>query len=142
MTKGYKPLIGGDWVEGSDGTYPIINPATEEIVGEAPEASVADAEAAAAAAREAQPKWAAVPREEGARLLQAVADRVRASGRAGAVDHLGDGGHPGGRLGPAGADGWQPLRARRGFKMSGVRRPGGHFGRHAYTEIQSIMWPA
>jgi acyl-CoA reductase-like NAD-dependent aldehyde dehydrogenase len=77
MTKKYKLLIGGDWVEGSDGTYPIINPATEEVVGEAPQASVADGQAAAAAARQAQPKWAAVPREEKARLLQAVADRVR-----------------------------------------------------------------
>jgi acyl-CoA reductase-like NAD-dependent aldehyde dehydrogenase len=73
----YRLLIGGDWVDGSDGTYPIIDPATEEVVAEAPEASVGDALAAAAAAREAQPRWAAVPREERARLLQAVADRVR-----------------------------------------------------------------
>jgi acyl-CoA reductase-like NAD-dependent aldehyde dehydrogenase len=73
----YQLLIGGEWVDGSDGTYPIINPATEEVVGEAPEASVADALAASAAARAAQPGWAAVPKEEKARLLQAVADRVR-----------------------------------------------------------------
>ncbi len=77
VRESYQLLIGGDWVEGSDGTYPIINPATEDVVGEAPEASVADAAAAAAAARDAQPRWAAVPREEKARLLQAVADRVR-----------------------------------------------------------------
>ena len=77
MTKSYQLLIGGEWVEGSDGTYPVINPATEEVVGNAPQASVGDAEAAGAAAREAQPGWAAVPREEKARLLQAVADRVR-----------------------------------------------------------------
>jgi acyl-CoA reductase-like NAD-dependent aldehyde dehydrogenase len=73
----YRLLIGGEWVEGSDGTYPIINPATEEVVAEAPEASVGDAAAAAAAARDAQPRWAAVPREERAGLLQAVADGVR-----------------------------------------------------------------
>ena len=42
-------LIGGKWVEAGDGTYDIINPATEEVVGQAPNASVADAEAAAAA---------------------------------------------------------------------------------------------
>ena len=28
-----------------------------------------------------------------------------------------------------------------GFKMSGVGRDGGDFGLHAYTEIQSIIWP-
>ncbi|MCU1460546.1 MAG: NAD-dependent aldehyde dehydrogenase [Acidimicrobiales bacterium] len=74
----YQLLIDGAWAPGSNGTYPIVNPATEQVVAEAPEASVADAQAAAAAARAAQPKWAAVPAEEKARLLQAVADRVRA----------------------------------------------------------------
>jgi acyl-CoA reductase-like NAD-dependent aldehyde dehydrogenase len=29
-----------------------------------------------------------------------------------------------------------------GFKMSGVGRDGGEFGLHAYTELQSIIWPA
>jgi acyl-CoA reductase-like NAD-dependent aldehyde dehydrogenase len=75
----YRLLIGGEWVEASGGTYPIVNPATEEVVGEAPEGTAKDAEAAAAAAREAQPRWAATPKEERARLLQAVADRVRAT---------------------------------------------------------------
>jgi len=28
-------LIGGKWVDASDGTYDIINPATEEVVGQA-----------------------------------------------------------------------------------------------------------
>jgi acyl-CoA reductase-like NAD-dependent aldehyde dehydrogenase len=28
-----------------------------------------------------------------------------------------------------------------GFKMSGVGRDGGEFGLHAYTELQSIIWP-
>jgi acyl-CoA reductase-like NAD-dependent aldehyde dehydrogenase len=28
-----------------------------------------------------------------------------------------------------------------GFKMSGVGRDGGDFGLHAYTEVQSIIWP-
>lgn len=73
----YRLLIGGDWVEGSAGTYDVVNPATEEVVGAAPQASVVDALGAAAAARAAQPGWAATPPEERARLLQAVADRVR-----------------------------------------------------------------
>jgi aldehyde dehydrogenase (NAD+) len=45
-------LIGGQLVETSE-TFPSINPATEEVVGHAPDATVADAEAAVAAAREA-----------------------------------------------------------------------------------------
>ena len=29
-----------------------------------------------------------------------------------------------------------------GFKMSGIGRDGAEFGLHAYTELQSIVWPA
>src|SRR5438105_4248648 len=76
-TSPYRLLIGGEWVEGSAGAYGIVNPATEDIVAEAPEASVADAEAAAAAARDAFPAWSRTAPEERARLLQAVADKVR-----------------------------------------------------------------
>jgi phenylacetaldehyde dehydrogenase len=74
----YQLLIDGAWTEGGNGTYGITNPATGETVGEAPEGSGKDAEAAAAAARAAQPAWAAVPAAEKARMLQEVADRVRA----------------------------------------------------------------
>ena len=70
-------LIGGEWVLGDEGTTPIINPATEEIVGYAPEASVAQAEAAAQAAQDAFPKWWRTPPAERARLLQALADTLR-----------------------------------------------------------------
>ena len=28
-----------------------------------------------------------------------------------------------------------------GFKMSGIGRDGGDFGLHAYTEMQSVVWP-
>jgi delta 1-pyrroline-5-carboxylate dehydrogenase len=54
-------LIGGAWVEAGNGTYDIVNPATEQVVGQAPDGSVADAAAAAAAARGAFPAWAATP---------------------------------------------------------------------------------
>lgn len=72
----WRLLIGGEWVDGSAGTYPIVNPADESVVAEAPEGTAKDAEAAAAAAREAFPSWSRTPPEERARLLQAVADRV------------------------------------------------------------------
>ncbi len=77
MAKHYKLLIGGEWVDGSDGTYGIVNPATEEIVGEAPEASAADAEAAARAAADALPAWKRTTPEERANLLDALALEIK-----------------------------------------------------------------
>jgi phenylacetaldehyde dehydrogenase len=70
-------LIGGKWVDAGDGTYDIGNPATEEVVGQAPNASVADAEAACAAARAAFPGWAATPAEERLALLKKAAGIIR-----------------------------------------------------------------
>lgn len=74
---GYRLLVGGEWIAGSAGSYGVVNPATEQIIGEAPEASVADAEAAAAAARNALASWSATSPEERAGLLQATADALR-----------------------------------------------------------------
>jgi acyl-CoA reductase-like NAD-dependent aldehyde dehydrogenase len=71
-------LIGGKWVDASDGTYDIINPATEAVVGRAPNASASDALAAAAAAKEAQPAWAALSVEERGDLMRAAAAAIRA----------------------------------------------------------------
>src|SRR5207244_3197217 len=46
-------LIGGEWVRAAGGTYPVIDPATEEPAGHAPECSVEQVRAAARAARAA-----------------------------------------------------------------------------------------
>jgi acyl-CoA reductase-like NAD-dependent aldehyde dehydrogenase len=73
----YRLLIGGERVAGEWGGYPIVNPATEQVVGEAPEASVAQAEAAAAAAAEAFPAWSRTRPEERAALLDRAADLLR-----------------------------------------------------------------
>jgi acyl-CoA reductase-like NAD-dependent aldehyde dehydrogenase len=78
MGKHYRLLIGGEWVDGADGAYEVINPATEEVVGFAPEASEEQARSAARAAREAFPSWAATAPAERARLLQAVTEQLRA----------------------------------------------------------------
>ncbi|HEX4775990.1 MAG TPA: aldehyde dehydrogenase family protein [Acidimicrobiia bacterium] len=75
--KQYRLLIGGEWVDGSGGSYDVVNPATEEVVAPAPEATAADVEAAAAAAKEAFPAWSHTAPEERARLLQALADKLR-----------------------------------------------------------------
>ena len=73
----YKLLIGGDWVPGAGGGYDVINPATEQVINTAPEASAADAEAAAQAARDALPAWKRTKPEERANLLLALADEIR-----------------------------------------------------------------
>jgi len=70
----YKLLIGGEWVSPGDGTYDIINPATETLAGRAPNASVADAEAAAAAAAGAFPAWSRTAPAERAALIERAAD--------------------------------------------------------------------
>ena len=71
-------LIGGKWVDAGNGTYDVINPATEQVVGQAPNASADDAAAAAAAAREAFPAWSATPVEERLALLKAASAAIRA----------------------------------------------------------------
>jgi phenylacetaldehyde dehydrogenase len=71
-------LIDGKWVDAGDGTYEVVNPATEAVVGRAPNASVADAQAAAAAARAAFPAWAGTPAEERLALLKTAAAAIRA----------------------------------------------------------------
>ena len=53
----YRLLIGGEAVAAANGTYAVVNPATEQVVGHAPNASAADAEAAAEAAAKAFPAW-------------------------------------------------------------------------------------
>ena len=60
----YRLTIGGESVEGAAGTYDIINPATEELVGRAPEASVEQANAAVEAAAEAFDAWSRTSPEE------------------------------------------------------------------------------
>ena len=47
----YQLLIEGKWVDGGAGSYRVMNPATSQVVAEAPEATEADARWAAAAAK-------------------------------------------------------------------------------------------
>jgi phenylacetaldehyde dehydrogenase len=70
-------LIGGERVDGADGTYAVVNPATEQVVGEAPEASVEQVEAAAEAAAAAFPAWSRTKPEHRAELLNRAADLLR-----------------------------------------------------------------
>lgn len=74
----YRLLIGGSWVEGAGGTYPIVNPATETEIGGAPEASADQARAATDAAAEAFGPWSRTTPEFRADLLARAAEAVRA----------------------------------------------------------------
>lgn len=69
----YRLLIGGEQVV-ADGGYDIVNPATEQLVGVAPDASPAQAADACQAARDAFDGWARTPMEERCALLARFAD--------------------------------------------------------------------
>jgi acyl-CoA reductase-like NAD-dependent aldehyde dehydrogenase len=70
----FKLRINGDSVDGGAGTYEIVNPATEEIVGHAPQASVQQSLDATAAAAEAFESWSRTTPEYRANLLEAAAN--------------------------------------------------------------------
>ncbi|MFJ2589600.1 aldehyde dehydrogenase family protein [Streptomyces sp. NPDC087538] len=66
-------FIGGRWTEPDHGHYEVIDPATEEVVGLAPEASREQVHAAVAAAREAFGTWSRTRPEERAEILDRAA---------------------------------------------------------------------
>jgi acyl-CoA reductase-like NAD-dependent aldehyde dehydrogenase len=74
----YSLLVGGHRVPGGRGTYTVVNPATEDAVGEAPEASVEQVTAAAQGAAEAFPAWSRTTPAERAVLLDRLADLLDA----------------------------------------------------------------
>ncbi|WP_406170538.1 aldehyde dehydrogenase family protein [Streptomyces sp. NBC_00996] len=70
-------FIGGSWVAPDHGYYEVIDPATEGVVGRAPEASREQVHAAAAAAREAFEAWSRTSAEERAAVLGRTADIIQ-----------------------------------------------------------------
>jgi phenylacetaldehyde dehydrogenase len=72
----YRLFVGGEWRDGGRGRYEVRNPATEEVVGEAPEAGADDVAAATRAAADAFEPWSRTPPEERARLLTALAEAL------------------------------------------------------------------
>lgn len=59
--------------------FSVLNPATGEVAGEAPNATAADLDRAVAAARAAQPAWAAMPDAQRAAACQAIAGLLDAN---------------------------------------------------------------
>ena len=72
----WRLLIGGEEVEPDAGTYEIVDPNDNTVVGYAPEASDSQARDAAAAAREALPGWRALSRDERCAYLGRLADAL------------------------------------------------------------------
>lgn len=67
-------VIDGAEVAGEDGTYEVLNPVRpDEIVLNAPRASMSQVDAAVAAARRAQPAWAALSLDERAAIMREAA---------------------------------------------------------------------
>jgi succinate-semialdehyde dehydrogenase / glutarate-semialdehyde dehydrogenase len=62
-------FIGGEWGKGS-GTFPVLDPATEEPLAEVADGTVSDALDAVSAASAALPGWAATPPRQRAEVLR------------------------------------------------------------------------
>ncbi|MTD31855.1 aldehyde dehydrogenase family protein [Planomicrobium sp. YIM 101495] len=70
-----KQYINGEWVDStSKQTIEVVNPATEEVIGQISDGTAEDVDRAVHAAKEAFASFAATDREERIRLLEAIAD--------------------------------------------------------------------
>lgn len=73
----YHLIIDGKKVSTSE-TFPVINPATEEVAAQCPKATAEHVDQAVAAARRAFPAWSATPDAERSRIIHAIADALEA----------------------------------------------------------------
>lgn len=70
-------FIGGEWVDAVRGdTARVINPATEEAIGEVPNCTAEDVDRAVDAAQRAMPEWLDTTPGERAAMLLTLADRI------------------------------------------------------------------
>ncbi|MFE2064909.1 aldehyde dehydrogenase family protein [Streptomyces sp. NPDC059467] len=77
VSDGQRLFVGGAWAEPDGGHYEVVDPATEETVGWAPEASSEQVRSACEAAREAFDAWSRTPAGERAAVLGRAADIIR-----------------------------------------------------------------
>lgn len=73
-------LVDGEWVEPQGGHYDVVNPSTEQVIGQAPEAGEQQANDAAASAKAAFHSWSRTSPEERANILERVADLLSKRG--------------------------------------------------------------
>lgn len=75
MRKFLKHFINGEWVESTGSkTVDVINPATEEVIGQISDGTIEDLDKAVAAARAAFPSFSQTTKEERIDLLNRIAD--------------------------------------------------------------------
>ena len=73
-----KLYIGGAWTEpASDETIDVINPATEQVMGQVPAGTAADVDAAVAAASGALESWSALEPADRAGICTAIGARLQ-----------------------------------------------------------------
>ncbi|GIM89196.1 NAD-dependent succinate-semialdehyde dehydrogenase [Paractinoplanes toevensis] len=117
-------FIDGEWTQGSGGqTVPVLNPATEEILGHLPLATTADLDRAVAAAVKGFATWRAVSIAERVAILHRAADLlVKRADRVGRVMTLEQG---------------KPLKEARGevLRVAGALRWDADDARRAYGRI-------
>ena len=71
-------FIDGEWQQSSDkGTYDVINPATEEILGHASKATSADVDRALKSAEKGLQVWKKTPPWQRSNILRKIADTIR-----------------------------------------------------------------
>lgn len=77
----YGHYIDGRWVDPDSGRYDVVNPATETVIGTAPDASVAQVQQAVAAARAAfdSGPWPAAEPADRARCLRQLSEALLAN---------------------------------------------------------------
>jgi len=76
----YQMYINGEWVESKSGkTFPVYDPASEEVIAQVPDANAEDVNRAVAAARAAfdSGPWATTTAQERGRVLFRLADKIR-----------------------------------------------------------------
>ena len=74
----YKQYINGEWVDaGNNGTWDVINPATEDVVMNVPFGNADDCNAAIEAAEKAFPAWSTETAYKRASILKNAADIIR-----------------------------------------------------------------
>jgi aldehyde dehydrogenase (NAD+) len=76
MAQSYRNLIDGEMVT-TAGTLDVINPATEEVIGQVPACGKDELDRAVAAARRAFKSWKATPVEERRTAIRAIAAAIK-----------------------------------------------------------------
>src|SRR5262249_53363044 len=76
----YQMYVNGEWVDSkSNKTFPVYDPATEEVIAQVPDANADDVNRAVAAAKAAfeDGPWATTTAQERGRVLFRLADKIR-----------------------------------------------------------------